>query len=178
MVKMDRPRRGRIMCPESSTQVPGWAYEVRIIQSTIYIMLVIAFLMAAPSGILRKRSPRAAQALAACAMFLNPAVCAICWACVSSIRTPQPDQSLKAALTLALMSSPVLVVSCTISALAGILVGSIFSLRKLDQILLRCDSCGYLLRGLTLPRCPECALPFDPAILERDTGEEVRRDQA
>lgn len=27
----------------------------------------------------------------------------------------------------------------------------------------RCLSCGYLLRGLPQPVCPECARPFDPA---------------
>ncbi len=26
----------------------------------------------------------------------------------------------------------------------------------------RCRECGYLLRGLTEPRCPECGRPFDP----------------
>src|SRR6478672_832486 len=25
-----------------------------------------------------------------------------------------------------------------------------------------CWECGYLLRGLTTPRCPECGRPFDP----------------
>ena len=25
----------------------------------------------------------------------------------------------------------------------------------------RCSNCGYSLRGLTIPRCPECGLPFD-----------------
>ena len=27
----------------------------------------------------------------------------------------------------------------------------------------RCKECGYALRALTLPRCPECGRPFDPA---------------
>ncbi len=26
-----------------------------------------------------------------------------------------------------------------------------------------CDGCGYALRGLPAPRCPECGLAFDPA---------------
>ena len=26
-----------------------------------------------------------------------------------------------------------------------------------------CRGCGYNLRGLTVPRCPECGRPFDPA---------------
>jgi predicted amidophosphoribosyltransferase len=26
-----------------------------------------------------------------------------------------------------------------------------------------CRMCGYSLRGLTQPRCPECGEPFDPA---------------
>jgi hypothetical protein len=29
----------------------------------------------------------------------------------------------------------------------------------------RCEQCGYFLIGLTLPRCPECGTPFDPAKL-------------
>ena len=28
-----------------------------------------------------------------------------------------------------------------------------------------CVQCGYLLRGLTEPRCPECGTPFDPKLL-------------
>jgi len=28
-----------------------------------------------------------------------------------------------------------------------------------------CQACGYLLFGLTEPRCPECGSPFDPALL-------------
>lgn len=27
---------------------------------------------------------------------------------------------------------------------------------------LACRNCGYLLRGLVVPRCPECGMPFDP----------------
>jgi rubredoxin len=27
----------------------------------------------------------------------------------------------------------------------------------------KCRECGYLLRGLTVHRCPECGIPFDPA---------------
>lgn len=27
----------------------------------------------------------------------------------------------------------------------------------------RCANCGYLLFGLSVPRCPECGQPFDPA---------------
>ena len=26
----------------------------------------------------------------------------------------------------------------------------------------RCLGCGYLLRGLSVPRCPECGRPYDP----------------
>ena len=29
-----------------------------------------------------------------------------------------------------------------------------------------CESCGYVLYGLTEPRCPECGTVFDPAILD------------
>jgi hypothetical protein len=36
-----------------------------------------------------------------------------------------------------------------------------------------CKKCGYDLRGLPLPRCPECGTPFDPAALpEPGDGEE------
>jgi len=30
-----------------------------------------------------------------------------------------------------------------------------------------CHKCGYLLTGLTEPRCPECGTAFDPALLEK-----------
>jgi hypothetical protein len=30
-----------------------------------------------------------------------------------------------------------------------------------------CRRCGYLLFGLTTPRCPECGEAFDPALLEQ-----------
>jgi energy-converting hydrogenase Eha subunit E len=30
----------------------------------------------------------------------------------------------------------------------------------------RCKECGYLLYGLTDPRCPECGTPFDPGLLD------------
>jgi hypothetical protein len=36
-----------------------------------------------------------------------------------------------------------------------------------------CQSCGYSLRGLTVPRCPECGTPFDespPPATEADAG--------
>jgi hypothetical protein len=29
----------------------------------------------------------------------------------------------------------------------------------------KCEKCGYLLIGLEMPRCPECGMPFDPALL-------------
>jgi hypothetical protein len=32
-----------------------------------------------------------------------------------------------------------------------------------------CPACGYELRGLTEPRCPECGTPFDPKLLEETT---------
>lgn len=31
----------------------------------------------------------------------------------------------------------------------------------------KCARCGYLLYGLTEPRCPECGTPFDPSLLEK-----------
>gem|GEM_PF-2832980 len=36
-----------------------------------------------------------------------------------------------------------------------------------------CLECGYCLRGLTSPRCPECGTPFDAALLrpqDKSTG--------
>ena len=32
----------------------------------------------------------------------------------------------------------------------------------------KCVRCGYMLRGLTEPRCPECGTAFNPADLEED----------
>jgi len=32
----------------------------------------------------------------------------------------------------------------------------------------KCVRCGYMLRGLPEPRCPECGTPFNPADLEED----------
>jgi hypothetical protein len=37
----------------------------------------------------------------------------------------------------------------------------------------KCKTCGYLLIGLTEPRCPECATGFDVALL---TGDQVPTD--
>lgn len=34
----------------------------------------------------------------------------------------------------------------------------------------RCQSCGYLLRGLPKARCPECGTEFDPEAVRRDEG--------
>jgi len=39
----------------------------------------------------------------------------------------------------------------------------------------KCARCGYLLRGLPEPRCPECGTPFNPADLEEDRA---RRESA
>lgn len=36
-----------------------------------------------------------------------------------------------------------------------------------------CRRCGYILRGLTQPRCPECGTPFDAARL-RSLDEKTR----
>ncbi len=36
----------------------------------------------------------------------------------------------------------------------------------------RCRQCGYNLRGLTEPRCPECGTPFDSSLVQ--TGEMTR----
>ncbi|NLE59732.1 MAG: hypothetical protein GX616_15335 [Planctomycetes bacterium] len=40
--------------------------------------------------------------------------------------------------------------------------------------LLSCQNCGYLLRGLTVARCPECGARFDPRRLKRVPGDQKR----
>lgn len=35
-----------------------------------------------------------------------------------------------------------------------------------------CSTCGYSLRGLPLPRCPECGTEFDPALLTKEDASE------
>ncbi len=37
--------------------------------------------------------------------------------------------------------------------------------------MLTCSNCGYLLRGLVVPRCPECGARFDPRKLRAVPGE-------
>lgn len=39
----------------------------------------------------------------------------------------------------------------------------------------RCGACGYDLRGLLAPRCPECGKAFDPDKVGRERGHEVSR---
>jgi hypothetical protein len=43
----------------------------------------------------------------------------------------------------------------------------------------QCDACGYILLGLTEPRCPECGYPFSPTLLrsDKDLGGEVQADE-
>jgi hypothetical protein len=36
-----------------------------------------------------------------------------------------------------------------------------------------CKQCGYLLYGLTEPRCPECGCAFEPALLGCPAGEDA-----
>lgn len=36
-----------------------------------------------------------------------------------------------------------------------------------------CARCGYDLRGLVEPRCPECGTPFDPSLLRDGLGEQA-----
>lgn len=40
----------------------------------------------------------------------------------------------------------------------------------------KCRKCGYSLYGLTKPRCPECAEPFDPSILRRKPIDDENAD--
>ena len=37
----------------------------------------------------------------------------------------------------------------------------------------RCYQCGYMLRGLPEPRCPECGEPFDPARFKPETADDA-----
>jgi len=39
-----------------------------------------------------------------------------------------------------------------------------------------CQRCGYDLRGLPVPRCPECGSPFEPGISEHESAPSSRRD--
>ena len=41
-----------------------------------------------------------------------------------------------------------------------------------------CLKCGYDIRGLSTPRCPECGGEFDPALLERDDASGDTRAQS
>ena len=45
-------------------------------------------------------------------------------------------------------------------------IGTGIYLRRRFPVRGACRRCGYSLRGLTVPRCPECGQPFDPALLE------------
>jgi hypothetical protein len=47
-------------------------------------------------------------------------------------------------------------------------IGTGIYLRRRFPVRGACRRCGYLLRGLTMPRCPECGQPFDPALLEQN----------
>lgn len=40
----------------------------------------------------------------------------------------------------------------------------------------RCQKCGYLLKGLEQPRCPECGAAFDPALLQINRLDDGSRD--
>ena len=40
-----------------------------------------------------------------------------------------------------------------------------------------CSRCGYLLKGLTVPRCPECGTPFPETLLERGSDAEPRESE-
>jgi hypothetical protein len=53
----------------------------------------------------------------------------------------------------------------TLLALSAAVVGMLLLLdrpRVIERCGLRCNQCGYDLRGQTTPRCPECGAEFDP----------------
>lgn len=39
---------------------------------------------------------------------------------------------------------------------------------RYQEVARECAQCGYSLRGLRTPRCPECGSPFDPKLIERE----------
>jgi hypothetical protein len=53
---------------------------------------------------------------------------------------------------------------------AGAALAALYVAHRLGPLVRRlegqCVRCGYLLHGLTEPRCPECGTPFNPADLE------------
>lgn len=69
-------------------------------------------------------------------------------------------------------------------SIASILVGTVVFMVIIGRVAARwnrrqeidapmCRSCGYVLLGLTEPRCPECGYPFSPELLD---GEEEGAD--
>ena len=56
---------------------------------------------------------------------------------------------------------PIRVVATTPIILCAMFAYAVFTRRKEDPYN-RCLQCGYILRGLVEPRCPECNTPFEP----------------
>jgi hypothetical protein len=59
----------------------------------------------------------------------------------------------------------VAVISLVLAILLGWLTRRNWRAWKAEVDPMRCKTCGYSLRGLVEPRCPECNTPFDPALL-------------
>lgn len=53
---------------------------------------------------------------------------------------------------------------------SSLLTGFIHNRRRTSRTTGTCIECGYLLRGLVEPRCPECGTRFDPKLLDKQIG--------
>jgi hypothetical protein len=62
--------------------------------------------------------------------------------------------------------APFLILGLGYLVLAAVLYRRALSALGIERSPWFCKGCGYLLRGLAEPRCPECGTAFDPAELE------------
>jgi len=59
----------------------------------------------------------------------------------------------------------------------GFIITRIFRVNKIDPT--QCRKCGYLLKGLTVNRCPECGTEFDPQLLaDQQTDVQIPSENA
>ncbi len=64
---------------------------------------------------------------------------------------------------------PLWMPTAVFGAVSCYLVAPILRRRRKRKKLGLCVKCGYNLRGLTEPRCPECNTSFDERLLKKDT---------
>jgi hypothetical protein len=123
-------------------------HNVRTVCWTGPIILLLGLLL---SLIARCQSYRGAVAIGVC----HCAVCLLFFGLVRILNW-SPDQ---ATFPFAVMGG---------TYVAATLAAVIWAWRHAPVIRLpwECERCGYLLYGLTAPRCPECGTAFDPAKLE------------